>query len=337
MFQTRIVHFLYPLSHYSPAPWSHQRTPGALASSQYCPLRAQSLRYCYMTPQSRDHGFIASTILARATQSHSVVAFDVWKLTPRFHISFTEGICLVINAKSSLSAYLAHSVSLSIRDLLFLPECRKTKSVKARLPLYLQIAQNHSEIVQVKDMAFVNRLIIAAWVSSLSLTAVASMVDIARFAHSDSRMAPRDLTYRQTDDCPDDGDCVCTSWGADCDVSDWSWISCSTFPKACATSTATSTAPAKTPTPTVPATPTAGPIHCAPGNEDVYKSCWQDVHNSSVQDCGSVFYTQLPPGDTMTSSSPNVTQVYREGASGGQGGNGVTYSEFAIPIRGIQP
>lgn len=44
-------------------------------------------------------------------------------------------------------------------------------------------------------------------------------------------------------------------------------------------------------------------------------------------------YVQLPNGN-MTSSSPNVTQVYREGASGGTGGKGVTYSKLSIPIPG---
>ncbi|MDI1492320.1 MAG: hypothetical protein OHK93_003533 [Ramalina farinacea] len=154
---------------------------------------------------------------------------------------------------------------------------------------------------------------------------MASMVDVARLGHYEFRLAPRDLTLRQTDtsNCPDDGDCTCTSWGADCDVADWSWFTCDKLPEACASSTAP--APTSTAPPQAPATPTAGPIQCAPGNEQTYKSCWHDVHADSVKSCASALANQFTPGNKMTSSSANVTQVLREGASGGQGGNGVTY------------
>ena len=169
-------------------------------------------------------------------------------------------------------------------------------------------------------MAFLYRLTIAVWLSSLSLTAVASVVGMVGLPPSYFAAGARDLVSRQTSNCPGVSDCDCTTWGADCDVSDWSWISCSSFPDTCA--------------PAAPPVPTAGPIQCAPGDETVYKKCWNDIHLNSVNDCASAMSAQLPNGN-MTSSSPNVTQVYREGAGGsGSGGNGVTYSKFSIPISG---
>lgn len=180
-------------------------------------------------------------------------------------------------------------------------------------------------------MAFTHRLLLATWASTLSLTAMASMVDIARLGHFNF---PRDLTVRQTDNsnCPDDGDCTCTSWGADCDVADWSWFTCDQLPAACASGTGAPAPTATSAPPSAPATPTAGPIQCAPGNEQTYKSCWHDVHKDSVESCASALANQFTPGDKMTKSSANVTQVLREGASGGQGGNGVTYSMFFPPL-----
>lgn len=73
----------------------------------------------------------------------------------------------------------------------------------------------------------------------------------------------------------------------------------------------------------VPAVPTVGPIQCAK-YEDAYKKCWHDIHASSVEDCKDAMANQLP-GGKMTSASANITQFLREGASGGQGGNGVVY------------
>ena len=58
--------------------------------------------------------------------------------------------------------------------------------------------------------------------------------------------------------------------------------------------------------------------------EDNYDACFKDIHAASVDECASVMFVQLPNGP-MTSTSPNVTQVYREHASGGEGGKGVTY------------
>lgn len=166
-------------------------------------------------------------------------------------------------------------------------------------------------------MAFSNRLIIVVWLSSLSLTAVASMVDMVGLPPSYFNAEPRDLVTRQTASCPGDGDCVCTDWGADCDVANWSWATCDSFPDACASA--------------APPVPTVGPIQCAPGNEKTYKKCWHDVHEKSVDNCASAMYVQLPNGN-MTSSSHNITQVYREGAGySGEGGNGVTYSKSLIP------
>lgn len=82
--------------------------------------------------------------------------------------------------------------------------------------------------------------------------------------------------------------------------------------------------PASTPTPpSPPPTPTQGPITCNP-NLDSYSKCWNDVHSGSVESCASAMAAQIP-NNQMTSSSHNVTQVLREGASGGQGGKGVTY------------
>lgn len=83
------------------------------------------------------------------------------------------------------------------------------------------------------------------------------------------------------------------------------------------------TGPSSTPP---PATPTIGPIQCA-ANLDSYSKCWNDIHAKSVESCASAMSVQLPNGP-MTSSSPNVTQVLREGSSGGKGGKGVTYSMF---------
>ena len=156
---------------------------------------------------------------------------------------------------------------------------------------------------------------IAAWLFSLSLTVAASMIDTVGLPPSYFRAGPRDLVPRQTDNCPGDSDCDCTTWGADCDVSDWSWISCTSFPDACASA--------------APPAPTAGPLQCALGDQTVYNKCWNDIHKDSVDGCASAMSAQLPSGN-MTSSSPNVTQVYREGASGGSGGNGVTYSKSPI-------
>ena len=88
-----------------------------------------------------------------------------------------------------------------------------------------------------------------------------------------------------------------------------------------ATSTPAGTQPTKTPV--VPAVPTVGPLQCAK-YEDAYKKCWHDIHADSVEGCKDAMANQLP-GQDVTSASPNITQVYREGASGGEGGNGVTY------------
>lgn len=169
-------------------------------------------------------------------------------------------------------------------------------------------------------MAILHRLIIAVWLSSLSLTAIASAVDMVGLPPSYFRAASRDLASRQTANCPGESDCDCTTWGADCDVSDWSWISCTSFPDTCASA--------------APPVPTAGTVHCAPGNQAMYKSCWNDIHAKSVDNCASAMFVQLPNGN-MTSSSPNVTQVYREGAGGsGSGGNGVTYSKYSNSLTG---
>ncbi|KAL9064209.1 MAG: hypothetical protein Q9161_009029, partial [Pseudevernia consocians] len=160
-------------------------------------------------------------------------------------------------------------------------------------------------------MAFSQRLFIAVWLSSLSLIAVASVVDMNGLPPSYWNAARRDLVTRQTDGCPDDGDCDCTIWGADCDIADWSWIDCTSFPDACASA--------------APPIPTVGPIQCATGSQSTYNKCWNDIHADSVNSCASAMPAQMPNGN-MTSSSPNVTQILREGANGGgSGGHGVIY------------
>ncbi len=88
-------------------------------------------------------------------------------------------------------------------------------------------------------------------------------------------------------------------------------------------STTTSTSTSATSAPTPPPTPTQGSIQCNP-NQKSYSNCWNDVHLGSVNSCASAMAAQIP-NNPMTSASHNVTQVLREGASGGQGGNGITY------------
>ncbi|KAL8823720.1 MAG: hypothetical protein Q9191_005604, partial [Dirinaria sp. TL-2023a] len=171
-------------------------------------------------------------------------------------------------------------------------------------------------------MAFSHRLLLAVWFATLSLKATASMVDIARFAHSDMRLSPRSLTYRQTDPgCPDDGDCDCTDWGADCDIADWSWVNCTILPDACSTSStsssvaappSTSRAPSTTiaPPTTTPPPPTAtiGALNCIPS-----QSCLGDVHSKDVSEVVS-FMTNVPV-NPMSSSSPNFTEVTNRGVN----------------------
>ena len=96
-------------------------------------------------------------------------------------------------------------------------------------------------------MALLHRLLVTFALCSFSLTVMASMVDINRIPGSYLKIGPRNLVSRQTSDCPGYGDCDCETWGAACDVSDFSWVSCSNLPDACGSSTGTATATA-TPT-----------------------------------------------------------------------------------------
>lgn len=75
--------------------------------------------------------------------------------------------------------------------------------------------------------------------------------------------------------------------------------------------------------PPAAATPSVGPVACNP-YLDSYSGCWNDIHSDSVDSCANAMAAQISPA-RMTASSKNETQVLREGASGGQGGNGVTY------------
>lgn len=68
--------------------------------------------------------------------------------------------------------------------------------------------------------------------------------------------------------------------------------------------------PTKAPDPSTtspPPTATVGPIQCANWQES-YKSCWHDVHANKVEACASAM--SIPDGP-MTSSSRNITQVYK--------------------------
>ncbi|KAL9130925.1 MAG: hypothetical protein Q9217_001028, partial [Psora testacea] len=80
--------------------------------------------------------------------------------------------------------------------------------------------------------------------------------------------------------------------------------------------------PSSTPPPPPPK-PTVGPIHCAE-NRESYSDCWNDVHAGKVESCVNAMRAQLP-GRNVNANSPNITQVLRAGASGGEGGKGVTY------------
>lgn len=99
---------------------------------------------------------------------------------------------------------------------------------------------------------------------------------------------------------------------------EWPTTSTANILKRAASCTPTATAP-----PPPPPTATLGSLECNP-YQDSYSSCWNDIHGKSFENCVNNMNFQLPDHQ-MTAKSPNITQVLREGASGAQGGKGVTY------------
>ena len=60
--------------------------------------------------------------------------------------------------------------------------------------------------------------------------------------------------------------------------------------------------------PAAPAMP-MGDVVCNPGNQDAYKSCWHDVHGSTVNETAEWMMSHQLPNGNVTAKSPNITQV----------------------------